>query len=64
MTLVGNLFTEQGDRRGSSNVFGAEVGFRHQMTQRVVVDAGIASKLAGPVDRSSLFMTTGVTVRF
>jgi hypothetical protein len=63
-TLVGDLFTEQGDRRGGSNVFGAEVGFRHQLTQRVVVDAGIGSELAGPADRSSLFVTTGVSVGF
>jgi Putative MetA-pathway of phenol degradation len=63
-TLVGDLFTEQGDRRGGSNVFGAEVGFRHQLTQRVVVDAGIGSELAGPADRSSVFVTTGVSVGF
>jgi hypothetical protein len=63
-TLVGGLFTEQGDRRGGSNVFGAEVGFHHQLTQRVVVDAGIGSELAGPADRSSLFVTTGVSVGF
>jgi hypothetical protein len=63
-TLVGDLFTEQGDRRGGSNVFGAELGFRHQLTQRVVVDAGIGSELAGPADRSSLFVTTGVSVGF
>jgi hypothetical protein len=63
-TLVGDLFTEQGDRRGGSNVFGAEVGFRHQLTQRLVVDAGIGSELAGPADRSSLFVTTGVSVGF
>ena len=63
-TLVADLFTEQGDRRGGSNVFGAEVGFRHQLTQRIVVDAGIGSELAGPADRSSLFVTTGVSVGF
>ena len=63
-TLVADLFTEQGDRRGGSNVFGAEVGFRHQLTQRVVVDAGVGSELAGPADRSSLFVTTGVSVGF
>jgi hypothetical protein len=63
-TLVGDLFTEQGDRRGGSNVFGAEVGFRHQLTQRIVVDAGVGSELAGPADRSSLFVTTGVSVGF
>jgi Putative MetA-pathway of phenol degradation len=63
-TLVGDLFTEQGARRGGSNVFGAEVGFRHQLTQRIVVDAGIGSELAGPADRSSLFVTTGVSVGF
>jgi hypothetical protein len=63
-TLVSELFTEHGDRRGGSNVFGAEAGFRHQLTQRIVVDAGIGSELAGPADRSSLFVTTGVSVGF
>jgi hypothetical protein len=63
-TLVGDLFTGPGDRRGGANVFGAEVGFRHQLTQRVVVDAGIGSELAGPADRSSVFVTTGVSVGF
>jgi Putative MetA-pathway of phenol degradation len=63
-TLIGDVFTEQASRRGGSNVFGAEIGFRHQLTQQIVVDAGIGREFAGPADRSSLFFTTGISVGF
>ena len=42
----------------------SSLAFRHQLTQRIVVDAGIGSELAGLADRSSLFVTTGVSVGF
>ncbi len=63
-TLVGNLFTEQSARRGESNVFGVEVGFRHQLTARLVLDAGVGSEFAGPSDRSTFFGTVGLSVSF
>jgi hypothetical protein len=63
-TLIGDVFTEQGSRRGGSNVVGAEVGFRHQLTARVVLDAGIGTEFAGPADRSPLFVTSGISVGF
>jgi hypothetical protein len=63
-TLIGDVFTEQASRRGSSNVVGAEIGFRHQLTQQIVVDAGIGREFAGPADRLSLFFTTGISVGF
>jgi hypothetical protein len=63
-TLVGDVFTEQSVRRGDSNVVGLEVGFRHQLTQRIVWDAGIGTEFAGPADRSPLFFTTGISVGF
>lgn len=63
-TLIGDVFTEQAIRRGGSNALGAEIGFRHQLTQRIVLDAGIGREFAGPADRSSLFFTTGISVGF
>jgi hypothetical protein len=63
-TLVGDVFTEPGSRRGGSNVVGAEVGFRHQLTARIVIDAGIGTEFTGPADRSPLFLTTGFSVGF
>jgi hypothetical protein len=58
------MFTEPGSRRGGSNVVGAEVGFRHQLTARIGLDAGIGTEFAGPGDRSSLLLTTGISVGF
>ncbi|MGH7320602.1 MAG: transporter [Candidatus Rokuibacteriota bacterium] len=63
-TLVGDVFAEQGARRGDATIVGIEVGFRHQLTSRVVVDAGVGTEFAGPADRSSFFFTTGLSVGF
>lgn len=63
-TVLGDLFTEQGGRRGEANMVGVEVGFRHQLTHRVVVDAGVGTEFAGPADRSRLFVTAGVSFGF
>lgn len=63
-TLVGDFFTEQSARRGESNVWGAEVGFRHQMTQRLVLDLGVGSEFAGPAKRSPFFLKTGISLAF
>lgn len=63
-TLIGDLFIEQASQRGKPDTFGAEIGFRHQLTPRVVLDAGIGTELAGPGDRSPFFLTTGVSIGF
>jgi hypothetical protein len=63
-TLIGDLFLEQGSRRGEDHLMGLEVGFRHQLTPRVVVDAGLGTDFAGPADRSRFFVTAGVSVGF
>lgn len=63
-TLVGDLFTEQAVRRGADNVVGAEIGFRHQLTPRIVWDAGVGTEFAGPADRSKFFFTTGFSFGF
>jgi hypothetical protein len=63
-TLVADLFTEQGSQRGEANTAGVEIGFRHQLTPRIVLDAGVGTEFAGPADRSTFFVTTGVSVGF
>lgn len=63
-TLVGGVFAEQGSQRGEATVVGIEVGFRHQLTARVVWDAGVGTEFAGPADRSAFFFTTGLSVGF
>jgi outer membrane putative beta-barrel porin/alpha-amylase len=64
LTVLGDLFTEQSVARGESNVAGAEVGLRYQLTYRAVLDAGLGSEFAGPTDRSSFYLTTGLSVGF
>ena len=63
-TLVADLFVQQAAHRGGPDIFGAEIGFRHQLTSRIVLDAGIGTELVGPADRSAFFFTTGVSVGF
>jgi hypothetical protein len=63
-TLVADVFTEQSVRRGDANIVGTEVGFRYQLTPRMVWDAGLGTEFAGPRDRASFFFTTGVSIGF
>jgi hypothetical protein len=63
-TVLADVFTEQGRRRGEPNVLGVEVGFRHQLTSRFVLDAGVGTELVGPAERSRFFATAGLGVGF
>ncbi|MGH7428385.1 MAG: transporter [Candidatus Methylomirabilaceae bacterium] len=63
-TLIGDLFVEQASQRGRPDSFGAEIGFRHQLTSRIVLDAGIGTEFAGPGDRLPFFFTTGFSIGF
>ncbi len=63
-TLLGDVFTEGGSRRGEDPVVGVELGFRHQLTHRVVVDGGVGTEFTGPADRSRFFVTAGLSVGF
>jgi hypothetical protein len=64
LMVLGDLFIEQAVARGESNITGAEVGLRYQLTYRAVLDAGLGSEFAGPPDRSSFYLTTGLSVGF
>lgn len=62
--LLANVFTEQDDRRGVDNVFGAGFGARYQLNPRVVLDAGITSELSGPADRDPFTVNVGTSYGF
>jgi hypothetical protein len=63
-TLIGDVFTEQASRKGDPNVVGLEAGFRHQLTPRIVFDAGVGTEFAGPSDRAKFFFATGFSFGF
>ncbi|HXG03853.1 MAG TPA: transporter [Candidatus Binatia bacterium] len=63
-TLVADVFAEQASRRGRDDVVGVEAGVRHQLTPRVVLDAGVGTELVGAADRSPLFVTVGISFGF
>jgi hypothetical protein len=63
-TLLGDIFTEQAPRRGEPQIAGAEIGVRRQWTPWTVLDAGIGTEFAGPLNRSTFFATVGFSVGF
>jgi Putative MetA-pathway of phenol degradation len=63
-TLIADLFTQQAIHRGESNVFGAEMGFRYQLTPSIVWDLGVGTEFAGPAERSRFFFNTGLSFGF
>jgi hypothetical protein len=63
-TLIVNLFTRQSDLKGQNNPSGVGMGLRHQVSSRVVFDAGLGTECYGPADRSVFFSTVGVSVGF
>ena len=63
-TIIFNVFTRQSDLTGQTNPTGIGLGLRHQVSSRVVLDAGIGTEFLGPADRSVLFSTIGVSIGF
>lgn len=63
-TLIASLYTRESDLRGQRNHTGVEVGIRHQLTSRLVVDAGLGTEFAGPADRAAVLGTVGLSVGF
>jgi hypothetical protein len=63
-TLIASVYTRQSDLRGERNHTGVEVGLRHQLTSRVVLDGGLGTEFVGPADRAALLGTVGVSVGF
>ena len=63
-TIIVNLFTRRLDLKGQNNPSGVGVGLRHQVSSRVVFDAGLGTEFYGPADRSVFFSTVGLSVGF
>ena len=63
-TVIASVYTRQSDLRGQRNHTGVEIGVRHQLTSRVVLEGGLGTKFLGPADRAALLGTVGVSVGF
>jgi len=63
-TLIASIYSRQSDLRGQQNHTGVEIGIRHQLTSRVVLDGGLGTEFVGPADRAALLGTMGVSVGF
>jgi hypothetical protein len=63
-TLIASIYSRQSDLRGQRNHTGVEIGLRHQLTSRVVLDGGLGTEFVGPSDRAALLGTVGVSVGF
>jgi hypothetical protein len=63
-TLIADVFTRQSELSGERNPTGVEVGLRHQLSSRIVLDGGIGTEFAGPSDRSAVFGTLGLSFGF
>jgi hypothetical protein len=63
-TLIASIYSRESDLRGQRNHTGVELGLRHQLTSRVVLDGGIGTEFLGPSDRAALLGTVGVSVGF
>jgi hypothetical protein len=63
-TLIASIYTRQSDLQGQSNNSGVEIGLRHQLTSRIVLDGGLGTEFAGPADRAALLGTVGLSVGF
>jgi hypothetical protein len=62
--ILADIYIEQSHQRGERETVGVEVGFRHQLTERIVVDAGLGTEVRGPPDRAELIATTGISIGF
>jgi outer membrane putative beta-barrel porin/alpha-amylase len=63
-TLIMDVYTRQSDLKGRRNNAGVEIGLRHQLTSRIVLDSGIGTEFVGPSDRSALTGTVGLSLGF
>ncbi len=63
-TLIIDVYTRQSDLVGQSNHTGIEVGLRHQLTSRIVLDGGLGTEFMGPSDRAAITGTVGLSIGF
>jgi len=63
-TLIVDVFIHQSEMSGEENITGVEIGIRHQISPRVVLDGGIGTELSGPDDLVAIFGTVGLSMGF
>jgi hypothetical protein len=63
-TLILDMYTRQSDLIGQRNNTGIEIGIRHQLSSRVVLDGGVGTEVYGPVDRAAATGTVGLSIGF
>jgi len=63
-TLIASVYTRESDLRGRRNHTGVEIGLRHQLSSRIVLDGGLGTEFVGPADRAALPGTVGMSVGF
>lgn len=63
-TLIASIYARESDLRGQRTHTGVEVGLRHQLTSRLVLDGGLGTEFLGPTDRAVLLGTMGLSVGF
>jgi hypothetical protein len=63
-TFIVDVFTHPSERSGEDPIAGIEMGLRHQLSQRVVLDGGIGTEFMGPSNRSRILGTVGLSLGF
>ena len=63
-TLIVDVYTRRSDLVGQRNNTGVELGLRHQLNSRIVLDGGLGTEFYGPSDRAALLGTVGMSVGF
>jgi len=63
-TLIVDVYTRQSDLVRQRNNSGIEIGLRHQLSSRIVLDGGLGTEFVGPSDRSAITGTVGLSVGF
>jgi hypothetical protein len=62
--LLADVFLNQAASRGERKTLGGEIGLRHQLRERLVLDLGVGSEFSGPTNRSPLYVNAGFSVGF
>jgi hypothetical protein len=63
-TLLADVYLEQAPEQDDDEILGVELGTRHQLSQRTVLDVGVGSEVDGPSDRDRLRLTAGFSISF
>lgn len=61
LTAIVDAFVAGSTAKNISATYGAELGFRYQLTPRTVFDAGLGSEFSGPAGRAPFFVRTGLS---